>query len=30
LSNMLEFYKEFNIKEGNKMFLAPSQRVVIW
>lgn len=30
LSNMLEFYKEFNIKPGNKMFLAPSKRVVIW
>ena len=30
LSNMLEFYKEFAIKEGNKMFLAPSKRVVIW
>ena len=30
LSNMLEFYKEFNIKPGNKMYLAPSERVVIW
>ena len=30
LSNMMEFYEEFNIKEGHKMFLAPSKRVVIW
>jgi putative endopeptidase len=30
LKNIDYFYKAFNIKEGDKMFLAPEQRVRIW
>jgi len=30
LMNMPEFYKTFNVKEGNKMFLPEKDRVVIW
>lgn len=30
LSNMPEFYKTFNVKEGNKMFLPENKRVKIW
>ena len=30
LSNIPEFYKTFNIKEGSKMRLAEKDRVVIW
>ncbi len=30
LSNMPEFYKEFKVKKGNKIYLSPSERVVIW
>lgn len=30
LSNMLEFYKAFNIKEGDKMYLPEDKRVKIW
>lgn len=30
LSNIPEFYKTFNIKEGSKMFIPQKDRVVIW
>ena len=30
LSNIPEFYKAFNVKPGNKMYLPDSLRVVIW
>jgi len=30
LSNMPEFYKAFNVKEGDKMYIAPEERVKIW
>ena len=30
LSNMPEFYKAFNVKEGDKMYIAPENRVKIW
>ena len=28
--NIPEFYHAFNVKEGDKMFLAPERRVKIW
>ena len=30
LPNLEEFFKAFNVKEGNKMFRPESERVVIW
>lgn len=30
LSNMDEFYKAFNVKEGDAMYIAPDKRVKIW
>lgn len=30
LRNIDTFFKAFNIKEGDKMYLAPEERVVIW
>jgi putative endopeptidase len=30
LMNIPEFYKAFNVKPGNKMYLPKSERVVIW
>ncbi|MFC4816776.1 M13 family metallopeptidase [Flavobacterium sp. GCM10023249] len=30
LSNINEFYKAFNIKEGSKMFIPLKKRIVIW
>ena len=30
LSNMDEFYKAFDVKEGDAMYIAPEQRVKIW
>ncbi|MES2103681.1 MAG: M13-type metalloendopeptidase [Pseudomonadota bacterium] len=30
LRNMPDFYKSFSVKEGDKMYLAPSDRVSIW
>jgi len=30
LSNMPEFYKAFNVKEGDKMYISPEKRVKIW
>ncbi|MBU4692094.1 M13 family metallopeptidase [Mycoplasma zalophi] len=30
LSNMDEFYEEFDIKEGDKMYVSPEKRVKIW
>jgi len=27
---MPEFYKAFNVKEGDKMYIAPEERVKIW
>lgn len=30
LMNIPEFYKAFNVKEGNKMYLPEKDRVVIW
>lgn len=30
LSNMPEFYKAFNVKEGDKMFVPKDKQVVIW
>lgn len=30
LSNMPEFYKAFDVKEGDKMYIAPEDRVKIW
>lgn len=30
VSNIPEFYKAFNIKEGDKMYIAPEKRVKIW
>jgi predicted metalloendopeptidase len=30
LSNMTEFYKAFDVKEGDKMYIAPENRVKIW
>lgn len=30
LSNMPEFYKVYDVKEGDKMYLAPEKRVKIW
>ncbi len=30
LSNMPEFYDAFNVKEGDKMYIAPENRVKIW
>jgi predicted metalloendopeptidase len=28
--NMPEFYEAFNVKPGDKMYLAPQDRVIIW
>jgi len=30
LSNMIEFYKAFDVKEGDAMYIAPEKRVKIW
>ncbi len=30
LRNIEDFYKAFDIKEGDKMYMAPEERVVIW
>jgi endothelin-converting enzyme/putative endopeptidase len=30
LSNMPEFYQAFDVKEGDKMYIAPENRVKIW
>lgn len=30
LQNQPEFYKAFDIKQGDKMYLAPQDRVIIW
>ena len=30
LSNQPDFYSSFGVKEGDKMYLAPDQRVIIW
>lgn len=30
LSNVPEFYKAFNVKKGNKMYLPENERVIIW
>jgi endothelin-converting enzyme/putative endopeptidase len=30
LSNMPEFYKAFDVKEGDEMYIAPEKRVKIW
>ena len=30
LSNVSEFYKTFNVKKGNKMYLPEGERVIIW
>lgn len=30
LSNIPEFYKAFNVKEGDAMYIAPEKRVKIW
>ena len=30
LMNIPEFYKAFDVKPGNKMYLHESERVVIW
>lgn len=30
LSNVPEFYKAFNVKPGDKMYIAPEKRVKIW
>ena len=30
LKNIEPFFKAFNIKEGDPMFLAPAERVTIW
>ena len=30
LSNMPEFYKAFNVKAGDAMYIAPENRVKIW
>lgn len=30
LGNMPEFYKTFNVKPGDKMYIAPEKRVKIW
>ncbi|OUS70886.1 peptidase M13 [Pseudoalteromonas sp. A601] len=30
LSNMPEFYQAFNVKEGDKMYIKPEERVKIW
>ncbi|SES71184.1 M13 family metallopeptidase [Thalassotalea agarivorans] len=30
LSNMPEFYEAFDVKEGDKMYIAPENRVKIW
>jgi putative endopeptidase len=30
LSNFTAFYEAFNVKEGNKLYLKPTERVVIW
>ncbi len=30
LSNMPEFYQTFNVKPGDKMYIAPEKRVKIW
>jgi len=30
LSNMPEFYEAFNVKPGDKMYLAPEDRVIVW
>lgn len=30
LRNIDDWYKAFNVKEGDKMYLAPDKRVVIW
>jgi predicted metalloendopeptidase len=30
LSNVPEFYKAFNVKEGDKMYISPEKRVKIW
>ena len=30
LRNMPDFYKSFNVREGDKMYLAPKDRVSIW
>ncbi|TMP55750.1 peptidase M13, partial [Pseudoalteromonas sp. S1610] len=30
LSNMPEFYQAFDVKEGDKMYIKPEDRVKIW
>ena len=30
LSNMNEFYKAFDVKPGDVMYIAPEKRVKIW
>lgn len=30
LRNIEDFFRAFNVKDGNKMYLAPEKRVVIW
>ena len=30
VSNMPEFYEAFNVKPGDKMYLPPEDRVIIW
>ena len=30
LSNMPEFYQTYDVKEGDKMYIAPESRVKIW
>ena len=30
LSNMPEFYEAFDVKEGDKMYIKPEDRVKIW
>jgi putative endopeptidase len=30
LSNMTEFYTTFGVKKGDKMYMDPAKRVVIW
>jgi putative endopeptidase len=30
LSNIQEFYTTFKVKKGDKMYLAPEKRVLIW
>jgi predicted metalloendopeptidase len=30
MSNIPEFYTAFDVKEGDKMYIAPEKRVKIW